>query len=224
MRARASSAPQHRTWVRGLSPGARWIVLALACGIVAPIVYVATDLLAGASYPGYSFFNQAVSELFAIGAPTSGSVVRLFSVSSLLMAAFAWGVRWAPDVHRGRLLAWLVALNAADSLLLWNLFPMHMRGALPTFTDTMHGVLAVNPFPLLTILLAAFPSRGWFRVYSIATVVFVGVTALSAFVFVPAFLAQQPTPWMGLAERAGQYAHQAWHAVFAWVLLRRLRF
>lgn len=75
------------------------------------------------------------------------------------------------------------------------------------------GVLAPAIY-IATDLLASF---------SIATIAFVGLTALAAFLFVPAFLAQQPTPGMGLAERAGQYAHQGWLAVFACVLLRRLR-
>jgi hypothetical protein len=98
---------------------------------------------------------------------------------------------------------------------------MHMRGVQPTLTDTMHGVLAINPFPLLTMIVAAVKLRGWFRWYSVATIAIVGATAASAFVLVPAFLAGEPTPWMGVAERTGQYVHQVWHAVFALALLRR---
>lgn len=201
------------------------VAVALACGLLAPLVYIAADVSASLSYPGYSYTDQAVSELFAIGAPTSEAVVRLFTVSSALLLAFAPGIRGAaPQDRLMRWLAWLVALNAVVSLVLWNVFPMHMRGAQPTMTDTMHGLLATNPFPLLAIGVAAAGSRtrfpGWFRAYSWVTLVFVAATAASAFLFVPEFLANQPTPWMGLAERAGQYAHQAWHAVFAMALLR----
>lgn len=35
--------------------------------------------------------------------------------------------------------------------------------------------------------------------------------------------ANRPTHVLGLAERAGQYVHQLWHAVFAIVLLRQQR-
>ena len=49
--------------------------LTLTCGVLAPMVYVITDKFAGLGYPGYSFTAQAVSELFAIGAPTSHLVV-----------------------------------------------------------------------------------------------------------------------------------------------------
>lgn len=61
--------------------------LCLSCGIGAAVVYVATDLIAAAIYPGYSFSDQAVSELFSIGAPTSTLVVPLFSLSSALLLA-----------------------------------------------------------------------------------------------------------------------------------------
>jgi hypothetical protein len=68
----------------------------LICGIGAALSYVATDIVAGTVYSGYSFTDQAVSELFAIGAPTSRFVVPLFSLSSLLLAAFALGVWISP--------------------------------------------------------------------------------------------------------------------------------
>jgi hypothetical protein len=56
----------------------------LRCGVASALIYVVTDIAAGLAYPGYDFADQAVSELFAIGAPTSRLVVPLFSVSSLL--------------------------------------------------------------------------------------------------------------------------------------------
>lgn len=58
----------------------------LACGILASLTYVATDITASLRYRGYDFIDQTVSELFAIGAPTSGIVVPLFTVSSTLLA------------------------------------------------------------------------------------------------------------------------------------------
>jgi pimeloyl-ACP methyl ester carboxylesterase len=53
--------------------------------------YVATDIVAGVRYPGYSLTDQTVSELFVIGAPTSRVVVPLFALSSTLLGAFAFG-------------------------------------------------------------------------------------------------------------------------------------
>ena len=196
----------------------------LICGVLAPICYVATVIVAGATYAGYRFADQAVSELFAIGAPTSRLVVPLFTLSSLLIAAFGAGV-WRSSRHERsrRLMASMIWANAVDSLVLWNCFPMHMRGVPATFTDTMHGLLAINPFVLVTLVLAVTSSKGWFRLYSAATIVLVLVPAASAFMYVPALQANQPTHGLGLAERAGQYVHQLWHAVFAIVLLRQQR-
>lgn len=187
----------------------------LAAGVLAPIVYVGTDIVAAQLYPGYSFADQAVSELFAIGAPTARPVAALFSLSSLLMLAFAAGA-WRSGLH---LMASMMLANAIDALALWIFFPLHMRGVAPTSTDTMHAVLAVNPFVLLTVVFALGEFRGWFRWYSVATIVAVLLPASFAYYQVSNFLVCEPTPWLGLAERVGQYAHQLWHAVLAFVLL-----
>jgi len=42
----------------------------LFCGILAPLLRVATDVLAAMWYPGYSYIDQTMSQLAAIGAPT----------------------------------------------------------------------------------------------------------------------------------------------------------
>lgn len=117
----------------------------LICGILAPLLYVSTDILAGALYAGYSFTSQAISELFAIGAPTSHLVVPLFTVYDVLLLAFAWGVCVSAGRNRAlRVMALMVVGNAANGLVLWNFFPMHMRGFEATFTDTMHVILATT--------------------------------------------------------------------------------
>src|SRR5512144_852992 len=87
----------------------------LVCGVVAPFVYIGTDIVAGLRYPGYSFSAQAPSELFAINAPTSRLVVPLFSLSSALFVAFAFGV-WRASGNTRALhgLAVLVAANGID--------------------------------------------------------------------------------------------------------------
>ena len=111
--------------------------LLLICGVIAPLVYIATDIVAARLYPGYSYSDQAVSELFAIGAPTATMVVRLFTVSSALFVLFSVGLRLSMRSRLMRLMALMILLNAVDSLMLWNLFPMHMRGSKLSLTDTM---------------------------------------------------------------------------------------
>lgn len=44
--------------------------LLLVCGILASLLYVATDMLAAIRWEGYSYTAQTISETFAIGAPT----------------------------------------------------------------------------------------------------------------------------------------------------------
>jgi hypothetical protein len=199
--------------------------LLLICGILVSLIYVATDILAGTLYAGYSFTSQAVSELFAIGAPTSGFVVPLFTVSSLLLLAFAFGV-WkssAAAAGRGRalrIMALMIIGDAVTSLVLVNFFPMHMRGAEMTFTDTMHVILAINPFVPLTVVLGIVAFRNWFRFYSIGTILMMIVLSILGFMYVNEFAAQQPTPWVGLYERISQYGTMLWVAVLAIVLLR----
>jgi len=98
---------------------------------------------------------------------------------------------------------------------------MHRRGVPPTFTDLMHGLLAIDPFLLVAVVIAAILFRGWFRAYTITTIVFTTALAFSAMWYIPLVVANQPTPWMGSFERLGQYVNNVWYAVFALVLRRQ---
>ena len=197
----------------------------LICGIVSSVLYLGMDIVAGLLTEGYSFTSQAVSELFAIGAPTSGLVVPLFTVSSLLLLAFAFGVWKSSSAATGRnralrIMALMIIGNAVTSLVLWNFFPMHMRGTEMTFTDTMHVILAINPFVPLTVVMGIVAFRNWFRFYSIGTILMMIVLSVLGFMYVSQFAAQQATPWVGLYERISQYGTMLWVAVLAIVLLR----
>ena len=199
----------------------RAVRAALLCGALSPAVYVAGDLAAAARYPGYRATDQAVSELFAIGAPTSGLVVALFTLSSALLLVFAGGVwRRAGRDRRLRQLAVVFAAGAVDALVLWNGFPMHRRGDPHTVTDTMHLLLAANPFVPLGMIVGASAFRGWFRTYTLGTLALLLVLAAFAFSYAPALAANEPTPWLGLSERVGQYGYGVWEAVLAAVLWR----
>jgi hypothetical protein len=96
-----------------------------------------------------------------------------------------------------------------------------MRGVQSSFTDTMHGILAINPFVLVSIILGAVYYKNWFRYYSIATIILLVV--MVAFAVPKALLVYEnrPTPGLGLMERASQYGHQLWHAILAIMLLYR---
>jgi hypothetical protein len=194
----------------------------VACGIVGAALYPLSDIFATLLYPGFSYRDQAVSELFAIGAPTSAIVVPLFTASSSLLFLFAIGIWMSANGQRWvRPMAVMMALNTIDALILWNVFPMHMRGEQPTFTDMMHGLLAIDPFLLATVVMGVVAFRGWFRTYTVTTIVFTTALAIFSLSSVSAVIAGQPTPWMGATERASQYATNLWYAVLAVVLLRK---
>jgi hypothetical protein len=114
----------------------------------------------------------------------------------------------------------MVVGNAVTALVLWNFFPMHMRGVEKTLTDTMHIILAVDPFILLTIIFGAAAFPNGFRLYSIATIVLMLVPAVIGFSYVAPLAANQPTSWLGLSERISQYGNLLWHLALAVVLLR----
>ena len=194
----------------------------LTCGILGSLLYPITDIIAGNLYKGYSFNEQTVSELFAIGAPTSQLVVALFTISSLLFIAFALGIWLLSNGKRIlRALSLMIFGNAVNSLVLWNFFPMHMRGIQPSFTDTMHGILAINPFVLVSLILGAVYFRNWFRYYSIATILLLIVMVVFAVPKALLVYENRPTPGLGIMERASQYGHQLWHAILAIMLLYR---
>src|SRR5688500_20332566 len=67
----------------------------LVSGILSSLVYIATDVLGGLRYPGYSFTSQAISELMASGAPSEAFVGPRFLIYGGLMLAFGVGVVWA---------------------------------------------------------------------------------------------------------------------------------
>jgi len=193
----------------------------LLCGIFTSLLYPITDILAGNLYKGYSFNEQAVSELFAIGAPTSRIVVPLLTLCSIFLLAFAIGVWLSSNKRSMHILAVMLGGNAINSLILWNFFPMHMRGDQKTFTDIMHTILAINPFVLLSIIFGIFIYRNWFRFYSIITVLLQVIPAIIAFSFVPLFIANKPTPWLGFTERISQYGYQLWLLVLAILLIQK---
>lgn len=71
----------------------------LVSGILASLLYVATDITGGLLFEGYSFSSQAISELMASGAPSERFVDPLFLAFGLLTLAFGAGVYLA---GRGR--------------------------------------------------------------------------------------------------------------------------
>jgi CubicO group peptidase (beta-lactamase class C family) len=197
----------------------------LLCGILAALLYVTTDVVGGIRYPGYSFYSQAVSELMAIGAPSERFVDPLFITYGLLLGGFGVGVL-REGRHRSRALRTTGALLMAQAVLGFTgptLFEMHQRGAGIPSGDLPHIVLTalLVLLTLLAIAFGAFALGKRFRIYSMATLL-----AMIAFGVITApygarLAAGQPTPGLGLFERADIYSSLLWVAVLAIALLHR---
>jgi hypothetical membrane protein len=202
----------------------------LACGVVSSFLYVLIDLLGGLSYDGYSFANQAISELGAIGAPSKPLVDPLFLVYDLLMLAFGVGV-FREAARRSRALRVTGALLIAYGLiglapLLFaspDSFAMHQRGTGSLTTDTLHIVLTGVLVLMLLISMgfAGFALGPRFQAYSFATLITVIMFGALTAPYAPRLAAGQATPGLGIVERIDVYAAFLWVAVLSVALLRQ---
>jgi len=198
----------------------------LVCGILAPLLYVATDLLAAIRWEGYSYTAQTISETFAIGAPTRPLVLLRGLVYSVLVIAFGLGVRGMAGGRRSlRVTGGLLAAIAVVDLAAPFLAPMHLRGAERTLTDMLHIALAgVDVLFILLIIGFGTSAFGrWFHHYSLGTILVVVVFGALAGLDGPRIAANLPTPWVGVTERISVFSYMLWLMVLAIGLLREAR-
>ena len=138
------------------------------------------DVLAASRYDGYSYTDQTISELSAVGAPTRSLWIPLGFVYSVLTIACGFGI-WASARQKRalRFVAAFVAGIGVLGLVAWPFAPMHQREVLAagggTLSDTMHLILGAAD-TLLFVLSIAFGATAFgkrFRLYSIATILVV---------------------------------------------------
>jgi hypothetical protein len=196
----------------------------LACGIAAPLLYVAMLVLVPLRWEAYSSTDQTVSELSAIGAPTRPLWVPFGILYTLLLAAFGCGI-WASARGNPRLRVVGGVLAACGVFgLFWP--PMHIRGAEVTLTDTLHIVWTMVSI-LLTLVAMGFAAAALgkrFRVYSIATMVLLVAFGAVAGVAGPRIQANLPTPGVGVWQRLNIAVWMLWLVVLTVVLLRGRRY
>jgi hypothetical protein len=194
----------------------------LACGILSSLLYVGSDILAAMQWEGYSYTAQTVSELRAIGAPTRPLLIPILVIYSVLEIAFGIGV-WGSAAQKRALRitgVLLIGLGIVD--LVAPFFPMHLRGAEGTLSDTVHIILT-SATVLLILLIIGFGAAAdgkWFRLYSFVTLLILIVSGAWAFLDAPRIAANLPTPWVGVRERINIYGYMLWMLVLAIVLLR----
>jgi hypothetical protein len=108
--------------------------------MIAVGVYAVGDLLCGLLYDGYSFRDQAISELSAYGSPVRPLMVAFITTHGLLLGGLSVGVWLAAD--RSRALRWSAASLIASvlaTLPLHPFFPMSSRWLETGFNDRMHS-------------------------------------------------------------------------------------
>lgn len=206
----------------GLAEGLR------LCGILAPLLYVATVALGGALYPGYSHRAQPVSDLVAAGAVNKALLDPLFALYNLLTLAFAWGlfrrVGIAPyraGSRWGRAVAFCLAAEALFGLLTLA-FPESPGGLAPTLggTGALHVVFAglSSVATMLTLWLVGLWVRSRPRLRLLALYSFVSVLAVLLSGGAAAVAVAHGSPIGGLLERITIGGYLQWLFVLAWSL------
>jgi hypothetical protein len=201
-------------WVRG----AMWF------GLLAVVLYVAGWAVAGELREGYDPTEQAISELFALGAPWSS---RGLVVAGLVLSGLAFLVL-APALHRtlpgaGRLGPALVVVAGVGTL---GVVAAPCTDGCPgtgtSTTDTWHAITAGVGYSALVLAPLAF---GWrirrglpvLAVWSVT----IGATALVLFAVHVLGLVDAAS---GMQQRLFNTVADAWYVLVAvWVLRRDTR-
>ena len=196
--------------------------LSLICGVLASLLYIASDIVAAISWESYSYTAQSVSELRAIGAPTRPLLVPILLIYAMLEIAFGLGVRGTARQRRTLRIAGVLLIGLGVVDLVAPFTPMHLRGTESTLTDTMHIILTVVTVFLILLIIGfgAVADGKPFRLYSIATILILFVCGAWAFSDGPRIAANLPTPWVGVRERINIYGYMLWMMVLAIGLLR----
>jgi hypothetical protein len=192
----------------------------LLCGILSSLLYIGADIISGATWEGYSFTSQAISELMAINAPSRPVAVPLFIMYDILVIAFGTGLLLPAAQKRLYFAGGLIIGIGITGLVTTLFYPMHLRGDETTSTDTMHIILTGITTLLIVLAMgscARVKGKG-FRWYTIITVVVLLIFGAIAGMDGPKLASQQPTPWLGVTERITIGAYLIWTAVLAIVL------
>jgi len=198
----------------------------LVCGILSSLFYAGMDVFAGSRWQGYSFANNAFSDLSSIGAPSRPTILLLSPIYAALVIAFGLGVWWSAGRKRSlRAIGGLLVAYALVSLVWPQFFPEDLTGSMSAFTNTMHIILAGVSVLLFLLQLGfgTFALGKWFRIYSIGTILLLLVFGAYTAEVGAQFVSGQRTPGFGVEERILIYGYMLWVLVLAVVLLRAER-
>jgi hypothetical protein len=190
------------------------------CGILASLVYVIADQLAGRLMTGYSFAARSMSDLSAAGSPTRTLVLWLNLAAGVLLVAFGTEV-WRAGGHAllSRIKSALLIGNAALGLIGIIFFPMNY-GERPEFASTGVIIMFLSVvYFVLAMLFGAAAYSGWFRIVSIGLPAGFVIMAVLRFATAALAPARQATSLIGMQERIMVYSFLCWVLAFAVYLL-----
>lgn len=215
----ATSSESHGEVPERVSPNRTAARLLLLSGIVAVVLYGIGDLISGLLYDKYSFRDQAISELSALGSPVRPLMMSAILIHAVLIAAFGVGVWRAGEQKSVRWVGLCLIGAGAIGIPTHTVFAMSSRWMEAGFNDTMHIVLTgiFSLFVFVAIVLSAAAFRGWFRFYSIATLlILIGFGAAASVAM--GGIEENITPWAGGFERINAYAYFAWMVMLTFQL------
>lgn len=196
----------------------------LVCGVLSSILYAVSDVFTGLQWEGYSFKDQTISELGAIGAPSQALFSAMLFPTYLLLIAFGAGIwRADSDSRKLRIAGGLLVLFGIIAVTIGPFVAMYPRGTEQEIAGALHLIEGAVEMSILLAAMgcAAIALGRPFRLYTIATVAVMLIFGAWSATDIPRIEAGLSTPWVGVKERIYWYAYQIWFISLALVLLRR---
>ncbi len=197
----------------------RTIDLVAAATAVGVTFYIASWALAGIWQDGYDPARQAISELFAIGAPLPGRILLVVALVATGIGLVAFG--WALDARiRGARAAGIAAAVSGIMTVGVAAFPCTAGcpGAGTSLNDTGHAITAGIGYTALVLAPLLLAATVWSRHRRLA-LVSLGLGGLAAFGLVARTLGLAPE-YSGLQQRIFNTLADVWYVVAAVWLLR----
>jgi hypothetical protein len=191
----------------------------LLAGVVAPLLCVGTDLLAGSLRPGYSFAAHSVSVLSAPGAPTRPMFVALSLVGYSLivvLGAALWTefpAAWAP-----RAMAGLIVGGAVLQALAVTFFPFHPSAPASDPANVLNVAFMAPSIVawFLALGFAVLAFANWFRFFTVGLLGSILALSLLATAGVALLIpGGHPGSLVGMQERTLAYGYYLWLGVLA---------
>lgn len=201
----------------------RWVARVAVLGVLGVVAYIAAWTIGGLVWDGYDPTRQAISELFASGAPAHTRVPLSVSLVASGLGLVAFG--WAMDVGlpgRGRTGPALAVLSGVMTVAV-AFFPCSSGcpGAGASTTDLLHVVTAGSGYVALMLAPLAVAWRVRHHVPGLA-VAGLALGGGALVLFLARTLGFAPGA-PGLQQRVFNTMADAWYVVAAMVIVRRAR-